>query len=44
MPVKELVTDYLIIGAGAMGMGFLEEIIVNSDNIQAIIVDIRWFR
>ena len=44
MPVKELVTDYLIIGAGAMGMGFLEEIIVNSDNIRAIIVDIRWFR
>jgi len=41
MTVEELVTDYLIIGAGAMGMGFLEEIIVNSSNIQAIIVDTR---
>jgi len=41
MTVEELVTDYLIIGAGAMGMGFLEEIITNSQNIQAIIVDSR---
>ena len=36
----ELTTDYLIIGAGALGMGFLEEIILNS-SMEAIIVDIR---
>ena len=36
----ELTTDYLIIGAGALGMSFLEEIIVNS-SMEAIIVDIR---
>ena len=36
----ELTTDYLIIGAGALGMGFMEEIILNSDS-EAIIVDMR---
>ena len=36
----ELTTDYLIIGAGALGMGFLEEIILNS-SMEVIIVDIR---
>ena len=40
MPV-ELTTDYLIIGAGAMGMMFLEEIILNSKDIEAVIVDMR---
>ena len=34
-------TDYLIIGAGTMGMGFLEEIILNSKTIEAVIVDMR---
>ena len=37
----ELTTDYLIIGAGAMGMQFLEEIILNSKDIEAVIVDMR---
>ena len=39
--MTELSTDYLIIGAGALGMGFLDEIIRNSEDIEAIIVDIR---
>ena len=37
----ELTTDYLIIGAGALGVGFLDEIIRTSENIQAVIVDVR---
>ena len=36
----ELTTDHLIIGAGALGMGFLEEVVLNS-SMEAIIVDIR---
>ena len=36
-----LTTDYLIIGAGAMGMGFLDELINNSSDLKAIIVDKR---
>ena len=36
-----LTTDYLIIGAGAMGMGFLDELINNSSSLTAIIVDQR---
>ena len=39
--MTELSTDYLIIGAGALGLGFLDEIIRNSEDIQAIIVDVR---
>ena len=39
--MPELTTDYLIIGAGALGMGFLDEIIRNSEDNQAIIVDVR---
>lgn len=39
--MTELTTDYLIIGAGALGMGFLDEIIRNSEDLQAIIVDVR---
>ena len=35
-----LTTDYLIVGAGAMGMGFLDELI-NSSEMEAIIVDRR---
>ena len=36
-----LTTDYLIIGAGALGMGFLDELINNSSSLEAIIVDQR---
>ena len=39
--MTELSTDYLIIGAGALGVGFLDEIIRNSEDIRAIIVDVR---
>ena len=39
--MPELNTDYLIIGAGALGVGFLDEIIRTSENIQAVIVDVR---
>ena len=37
----EITTDYLIVGAGVMGMGFLDEIIRNSRKLEAVIVDIR---
>ena len=36
-----LTTDYLIIGAGALGMGFLDELINNSSSLTAIIVEQR---
>lgn len=39
--VTPLVTDYLVMGAGAMGMSFLEELITNSTDVEAIIVDTR---
>ena len=39
--VINLVTDYLVVGAGAMGMSFLEELIKNSSDIEAIIIDTR---
>ena len=34
-----LTTDYLIIGAGAMGMCFLDELIYSSSSLETIIVD-----
>ena len=37
----QLTTDYLIVGAGAFGLGFLDELILNSDKLQAVIVDKR---
>ena len=37
----EITTDYLIVGAGVMGMGFLDEMIRNSRKLEAVIVDIR---
>ena len=37
----QLTTDYLIVGAGAFGLGFLDELILNSDNLEAVIVDKR---
>ena len=36
-----LTTDYLIIGAGTMGMCFLDELINTSSSLEAIIVDER---
>merc|ERR1711890_20095 len=36
-----LLTDYLVVGAGAMGMSFLEELITGSPDIEAIILDTR---
>ena len=38
---NQLTTDYLIVGAGAFGLGFLDELILNSDNLEAVIVDKR---
>ena len=37
----EISTDYLIVGAGAMGMGFLDELMSNSSDLTAVIVDMR---
>ena len=39
--VNLLLTDYLIVGAGAMGLGFLDELINSSTDMEAIIVDTR---
>ena len=39
--VNNLLTDYLIVGAGAMGLAFLEELIRSSTDMEAIIVDTR---
>ena len=36
----EISTDYLIVGAGAMGMGFLDELVTCSQ-LEAVIVDTR---
>ena len=40
MRMLELSTDYLIVGAGAMGMGFLDELVTCSQ-LEAVIVDTR---
>ena len=39
--INNLLTDYLIVGAGAMGLGFLDELINSSTDVEAIIVDTR---
>jgi hypothetical protein len=36
-----LLTDYLVVGAGAMGMPFLDELIRSSTDVEAIILDMR---
>ena len=41
MCVTPLVTDYMIVGARAMGMSFLDELINSSKDVDAIIVDTR---
>ena len=33
--------DYLIVGAGATGLAFLEEVITSSRNLTAVLVDCR---
>ena len=40
MRMLEISTDYLIVGAGAMGMGFLDELVTCSQ-LEAVIVDTR---
>ena len=40
MRTLEISTDYLIVGAGAMGMGFLDELVTCSQ-LEAVIVDTR---
>jgi len=41
MAAETFETNYLIVGAGAMGMAFLEEMILNSDTKECIIIDKR---
>jgi hypothetical protein len=36
-----LLTDYLVVGAGAMGMGFIDELIHSSTDTEAILLDTR---
>lgn len=38
---RELSCDYLIVGAGASGIAFLEEVITSSPDLTAVIVDCR---
>lgn len=38
---QELDTDYLVVGAGAMGIAFVDELLTRSPNAQVIIVDKR---
>ena len=39
--VQELDTDYLVIGAGAMGMAFVDELVTRSRGVRVILVDRR---
>ena len=39
--VHELDTDYLIIGAGAMGLAFADELVTQSPDVRIILVDRR---
>ena len=39
--VTQLITDYQVVGAGAMGMSFIEELITSSSGIEAIMIDTR---
>ena len=41
--VTPLVTDYLIVGAGAMGMSFLEELIRSSEDTEARYKSCSWW-
>jgi hypothetical protein len=39
--LQELDTDYLVIGAGAMGMAFVDELVTRSRDVRVILVDRR---
>ena len=39
MPIQHLETDYLVIGAGAMGLAFADELIRSDSSVQLVIVD-----
>ena len=39
--IKKLKCDYLVIGSGATGMAFVDELIHNSRNIKVVVVDKR---
>ncbi len=39
MAIEALETDYLIVGAGAMGMAFADEVLVRDKNSQIVMVD-----
>ncbi len=39
--VEVLETDYLVVGAGAMGMAFVDELLTRSPNAQVVLVDRR---
>ena len=41
MTTKQLEVDYLLVGAGAFGIPFLDELINNSDNFIVVVVDKR---
>ena len=41
MTTRTLSTDYLVIGAGAMGMSFVEELVYNNSGVEVIIIDNR---
>jgi len=41
MATHTLSTDYLVVGAGAMGMSFVEELVYNNPRVEVIIIDNR---
>ena len=41
MATHTLSTDYLVVGAGAMGMSFVEELVYNNPRVEIIIIDNR---
>ena len=41
MATHTLSTDYLVVGAGAMGMSFVEELVYNNPRAEVIIIDNR---
>ena len=39
--IEELDTDYLVVGAGALGMAFADELVSQSKSVRIILVDRR---
>lgn len=39
--MREIATDYLVIGAGAMGMGFVDQLITDAPDARVVMVDRR---